>query len=289
MIKLTAANYRQLIDYYQYFDSEVSDTSLYNLLLWNEKYDFYFDIIGKALFIINQSSHGLYYSEPIGDLTDNEKVDAVIALKNKVAPMSTLVLKKANYAFGQLLLSKGLPVKLSSKRDDEDYLYLKESLELLKGKKYHKKKNHVNQFLKKYDDYRFTLNHEEYSYEIDQFLRRWYEGKENNDLEIEHRGIQVLLSVASDALSVGMLWVKNQLVGLSIIEYLQNGTIIVHVEKADTTYKGAYSMLFHMTVLHAKKGEWLNREQDLGNEGLRKSKLSYHPDRMVKKCRIDFH
>jgi uncharacterized protein len=75
----------------------------------------------------------------------------------------------------------------------------------------------------------------------------------------------------------------------AIGERMSSDTMIVHFEKGGVAYKGVYQAINRMFLAHEANGiEWVNREQDLGDEGLRKSKESYHPARFLKKYRVEF-
>jgi hypothetical protein len=86
---------------------------------------------------------------------------------------------------------------------------------------------------------------------------------------------------------MGLLYDENVLVGFSISELVFDDMMLIHIEKANTEYTGAYTMLFYQMVNSEKNSlKWINREQDLGIESLRKSKLSYHPQKMIEKYTI---
>ena len=85
----------------------------------------------------------------------------------------------------------------------------------------------------------------------------------------------------------GALQVDDRLAAYTIAEQLPDGSTVIHFEKGDPDYKGSYQAINQM-FLQNDPGVYtlVNREQDLGNDGLRKAKLSYHPVDFVRKYRV---
>ena len=87
----------------------------------------------------------------------------------------------------------------------------------------------------------------------------------------------------------GILRVDGKIVAVSIGERLNSETFVVHIEKADTSYRGTYTAMCNEFVKHfATDVKYINREEDLGIEGLRKSKKSYNPVFLLQKDIITF-
>ena len=173
-------------------------------------------------------------------------------------------------------------------RDIADYVYEAEKLCTLSGKKYHGKKNHVNKFKKTYENWEYISMTGEHVEEAFQLLLKW----KKLNLCMENHEKNAESCVASNYLRLfeeldvcgGLLRVDGQAVAFCIGEQVCDDTMVVHIEKALTEYEGAYPMINQQFVEHeCSRVTYVNREEDTGDEGLRKAKLSYRPVFMVEK------
>ena len=179
-------------------------------------------------------------------------------------------------------------------RDYFDYVYDAEKLRNLSGKKYHKKKNHVNAFLKEYEgryDFRLMCCMEEGH--IENFLEKWREARDIEDeyhrVDYEMEGIKYVLGHCQMLkMRMGGVFIDGKLEAFSIGSYSQEEkTAYIHVEKANPEIRGLYPFINREFLRQGfEDAEFVNREDDMGLEGLRKAKLSYHPVRLVKKYNI---
>lgn len=177
--------------------------------------------------------------------------------------------------------------------DAKDYLYLAENLKTLSGKKLRKKKNHINAFLRENEDnfYYKTLCCQA-SDTILEFLDRWRDNKGDNaeeHLDGELEGINDILKNCN-ALNVTMagIFVNDKLEAFTIGSYNElEKMAIIHIEKANPNIRGLYPYINQQFIINAFPDAYLvNREDDLGIEGLRKAKLSYEPIDYARKYRI---
>ena len=176
-------------------------------------------------------------------------------------------------------------------RDCFDYIYDAEKLRTLSGKAYHKKKNHVNAFLKEYEgrfEYR-TLNCRNTS-EIEGFHKRWLVEREitgrRDSISSEETGINQIFENCRDIDSrLGGIYIDGVLEAYSIGSYNPNTKYAyIHIEKANPECRGLYPFINQQFLTNEfPEALFVNREDDLGQEGLRKSKLSYKPVRLEKK------
>lgn len=183
----------------------------------------------------------------------------------------------------------GDSISLTEKRDQWDYVYSVEELVALRGKKFHKKKNLLNQFIKKHDwEYKPMC-----ATCIDKVLAmqaewiKWFE--ENNPSEAlvaENTAITRVLKNFDNigGLFGGTLHCDSKVIAYTVAEPLCDDTVVIHFEKGNIAYKGVYQGINQM-FLKSDASEYthVNREQDLGDEGLRKAKLSYNPTMFLKK------
>lgn len=177
---------------------------------------------------------------------------------------------------------------ISYDRDIADYVYESEKLISLSGKKYHSKKNHINKFKKTYPNWHYEPMNGKNAEEAFQVLLQWRCLNGCNDDEEKNAESCVAANYLRlfDELDVcgGILKVDGQAVGFTVGEQVCDDTMVVHIEKALTEYEGAYTILNQQFVEHECRDLlYVNREEDTGDEGLRKAKLSYRPVFMVEK------
>ena len=175
--------------------------------------------------------------------------------------------------------------------DAADYLYDAQSLRTLAGKKYHKKKNHVNSFIREYEGrYEYRELGCENREEILAFLEAWELTKEEDDsLEGEYEGIcDVLENCKKLGIKIAGVYVDGRLQAFTMGSYIpEKKMAIIHIEKANAEIRGLYPFINQQFLIHAfPDAEYVNREDDVGDPGLRKAKQSYHPIDMVRKYRV---
>ncbi len=176
-----------------------------------------------------------------------------------------------------------------------DYVYDAQKIMTYSGKAYHKKKNHVNAFLKEYGDryeYR-NLNCGEHHDEIMDFLYKWEEIRGIEDeldrVTNELDGIDYLISHCDSInFKMGSIYIDGKMEAFTLGVYAKAEKMMyIHVEKANPNIRGLYPFIFQQFLLHeCPDALYANREDDMGLENLRKSKMSYNPVRLVEKYEI---
>ena len=162
----------------------------------------------------------------------------------------------------------------------------------LTGKKYHSKKNHFNSFKNKYN-FKFELINEENISQCISFAREWYsENEATSTLVREQKALECAFENYFKLNLIGaIIKVENKIVAFCIGEEMYNKNIFcTHFEKADYNFQGAYTAinkLFSEFLINDFK--LVNREDDAGIEGLRKAKLSYHPEILLEKYYAEFN
>lgn len=176
-------------------------------------------------------------------------------------------------------------------RNTFDYIYLADKLKTLSGKAYHKKKNHLNAFLKEYAGrYKYTTLSCRNMAEVAAFHEEWMEKRSITDrlnsISSEEDGVNRIFDncFLLDC-KIGGIYIDDQLEAYSIGSYNPNTKYAyIHIEKANPNFRGLYNFINQQFLLHEfPEAEFVNREDDLGQEGLRKSKLSYKPVRLESK------
>ena len=173
---------------------------------------------------------------------------------------------------------------------NEDYVYLTSDLIELKGKKYHSKKNHINAFLKAHSDWEYVTVTSENLDECMALYKQWSVGKEEPTIDEYDERLTVELAIRymrELGLLGGGIRVGGELKAFSVGERVSPDMLTVHIEKADASVNGLFPLINQQFALHEGRGlTYVNREDDMGIEGLMKAKQSYHPCRMVEKYKF---
>lgn len=168
-----------------------------------------------------------------------------------------------------------------------DYVYSRESLATLKGKKLHGKRNHINKFLSQNPDYEYKKLVPSMIPDCIALYEHWSEEKDEPSMHLDDEKRSVLLALnhmEALGLTGGTIYLDGKLCAFTVGERLLPQMQLIHIEKANTDIDGLYPMINQQYVLHECDGvEWINREEDMGLEGMRKAKRSYYPARMVEK------
>ena len=184
----------------------------------------------------------------------------------------------------------GERVSFGFDRGSSDYIYNSADLIALAGKKYHGKRNHIRRFME--NNWSFEPMTADNIDECVLFTTEFYNnsGDDSESVVIEQYAIHTfLMNFGFLGLKGGILRVDGEIVGISIGEQLNSDTFVVHIEKARGDINGAYPMLCQQFAkMFAFGSRYINREEDMGIEGLRKSKLSYHPEFLLDKYRACF-
>lgn len=184
----------------------------------------------------------------------------------------------------------------TEERDLFDYVYDGDSMRELKGRKNVKKRNHINYFLKEYEGrFEYRLLDENDFDACLKLVEEWTSNKEENgqvdeEMEEELIGIKKLFNsfpVIKDKLKIAGIFIDGKLEAFTMGEYLNPNMALIHIEKANPSIRGLYPYINQQfLVKEFSDVEFVNREEDLGIEGLRKAKLSYHPVKFVEKYTV---
>lgn len=268
---------------------EVSELALANLYLWQEFDRPCLARQGENLVLrLSPPNEPPYVLEPLGPPPSPKLVEACLLEVGRLSRLPA--------SFLPVIPSRGVIVR--ENRDQFDYLYRREDLALLRGKKYDGKRNLVRRFQKAYPEYEFLVVGKEMKSEAMAFFRDWVAAKSMESLrqplglENQARALEKSFELWERLSLKGGLLVasreKKAIKGLIIASPLNNETAVVHFQYADPKTPGA-----SQTLLWAACNSLLlpfslvNLEQDLGVAGIRKAKLSYHPCRLVAKYDVE--
>jgi hypothetical protein len=173
-------------------------------------------------------------------------------------------------------------------RGNWDYVYNRDDLVKLGGNRYHKKKNLLNQFNKKYEYQYVPLGPElvDHAMGMQTDWCTWRDCESSDVLSAENRAVFRTLKYWDllDRKLGGAIMIDGEMVAYTVAEALTDDTLVIHFEKGDTVYKGVYQAINQIFLSNSGQSfSFVNREQDLNDEGLRKAKLSYHPVDFLRK------
>ena len=257
-----------------------------NNFLWSDAFNI--KVARYKDFYIVQSGDNYFFPAGKGDVFETVSV-LRLHCREQGKPLCFVSSPKS----GMVLLKElyGDSIHIEEKRDFFDYCYNYTDLATLVGKKFHSKRNFINRFENNSWSYE-EITPDNIS-DCKQVLQQWYkENEENNDASMQQE-----TAVAEKGLDNftqldfigGLLRVEGQPVAFTYGESVNSDTFDVHVEKALSLYDGSYPMINKQFVSRLNPYyKYINREEDMGEENLRKAKLSYHPAFMEEKFRITF-
>ncbi len=263
----------------------VSDYSFVNIWGWTREYNLEWSFAHDLVWIRQQNPQAAFWA-PVGPWEDIDWRAVWAHL-----PAGTVIIRVPEALANLWRQCCATQLQLEEERGNWDYVYRADELTHLKGNRFHKKKNLLNQFKRKYH-YRFEAFSETM---IDQALAlqddwcTWRDCEATDVLAAENRAIQrtFLSWDRFPFLTGGALLIDDMIGAYTIAEPLDSDTILIHFEKGCPLYKGVYQAINQMFLESlGTRYRFVNREQDLGDEGLRKAKLSYHPVSFNKKFRV---
>lgn len=269
-------------------DKSSCEYSFANLYLWGRQRAVFH---GENLAFFSQFNRQSVYLFPVGSEDLKPTLDAVIAdSKARGIPCRLTSLSQDDCA----LLERLYPgqFRYHFDRDSFDYIYAIEDLCTLKGRKFQRKRNHLNRFRQNHPDCVAQPITEENLPLVGELLRRWYTTRRAQDATADFHMEQAAIRKAirdRDALNMESLVLleNGQAIAVTLGSRLNETTFDIHFEKAREDIDDAYTAINQAFAQYLMEKhpevKWLNREDDLGIEGLRKAKMSYCPDHMVEK------
>ncbi|MBI6039587.1 DUF2156 domain-containing protein [Clostridium perfringens] len=282
--------------YYKYIDKNKflsCEYSFATLFMWKEFNNIEYDILNN-IFIIKKydNNNGNFFMEPLGEIDDSDLINLINHLE-RIRKEEERKWLFGDVSIGFLNRLKGIykeDLIFEEEVNNFDYVYDFNDLINLSGRKFRKKRNKYNQFIKNYnyktEFFKSFLDNKEKK-ECLEFLDKWYlENKQKDDEFLaEINGTRNLINYLGKLdLDLIKLYVDNKLIGISIGEKFNDSTYIVHVEKCLKEFNGAYAFINNALLKNSFLDlKYVNREEDLGVLGLRKSKMSYNPKFLERK------
>lgn len=266
-----------------------TESSFVTLYMWKDLYNCEICIDGEDVFFRSVGDDFVSYLFPYSD--DLVSAMGKIYANEMERGAECVKFHSINCAMKKRLEEFFLnEITYTERRKSFDYIYRAEVLATLSGKKLHQKRNHVNKFEKKYEGrYTYSPMTREDIEEVLAFQKKWAElatlknGAET--LEYESGAIaRILNEFECFGLLGGVLRVEGKVVAYCLANRVCEDVVDIMVEKADYSVDGAYQMINKCFANQMKDTvKYLNREDDLGIEGLRRAKLSYYPETLIRK------
>lgn len=173
-------------------------------------------------------------------------------------------------------------------RNDFDYVYTSDSLITLAGRKLSSKRNHINRFIQQYPDWQYEPITKQNISEAHEMSQAWClenSYRENETLYMESYAVEQAFRHYFDLnLTGALLRIRGKVIAVTMGEALNDTTYVIHIEKALNGFQGAYQMINReFAAANCSEYQYINREDDAGDEGLRRAKLSYRPAMLIEK------
>jgi uncharacterized protein len=270
------------------FPPVISEFSFTNLFIWRHAYQLRISHLKNFICLLSNKGDLSFFFPPIGEGDRVESFRILLhylkerGISPKIARVPESVVTQIDWK------ENGMRVDLD--RDQSDYVYLAEDLIKLEGRKYHRKRNHIKQFKEKYS-YQYLSLTPEWISECLRLQTEWCDlrhcevvpGLANESVAIK----EALTHFDQLNMKAGAILIDGKLEAFTLGEPLNPETVVIHIEKANPAFEGLYPMINQAFLEHQWSDyRFVNREQDLGEEGLRKAKESYFPHHMSHKYTI---
>lgn len=273
--------------YFGAYPSRQCDRSCGATVMWRDYFENKYAVIDGTLILSSNFKNGMCFTFPIGRNIEAglEAIEEYCKANN--IPM---VLCSVNKNELPVLFKRYSYCVVDADRDWFDYLYEKDAILNLVGRKYSTPRNHINKFRKLYGNWSFETINQTNIPDLIEFSRNFTFNSEKDSSALDELKmcIEVLENYEIYGMLGGVLKVDGKIVGYSIGE-ITGDTLFCHIEKADISYAGAYQMLTNQFLRMYASGDeikFVNREEDCGDAGLRKSKLSYNPIELLEKSTV---
>ena len=290
-----------------YGERQNCDLSFSNLISWRFLYNTQFAVIDDYLVFRFHTGRHLAYMMPIpkpqvmedGSYRvkpcDECSVKVIRTIRDDSIAMGHpfLMLGVCNYMVDLIEQSFPDTFTIEPNRNFADYIYTRDKLINLSGKKLQSKRNHINKFKSLYPQYTYRPLTEDLIPQCLELEKQWRKvSKDDTDEQDLDESLSIELRSMTRAfhrwdrlgLTGGTIWVDDKLVAFTFGCPINQTTFDVCVEKADVNYEGAFSIINQEFVKHLPEQYcYINREEDMGIEGLRKAKESYKPEKLIEK------
>ncbi len=259
----------------------ISEFTFLTLLFHQQKYNYEISTLGNNVYVLTGKDKKGFFFSVLGGCPGTDNALLLIEKYGRWKHISVDILESCKDAFALLNVST------EEDRDNADYLYLREKLASLAGKSLHKKRNLANNFERTYTCDIKPLDITTAS-DAGDVLDEWQLTRPEG-LVSDYEQCFFALSLLAFTEQYGwVIYADSKPVGWALGEYISNGSMfVVHFEKGLDEYKGVYQYVNRATAQNLPESViYINREQDLGDEGLRQAKMTYRPAGFVHKYQL---
>lgn len=279
--KIELCDKEVLLPFLRGVDELTCELSFVNLLIWQPLYNNCYCIEDSILYLKSYDENIETYSLPFGDMKIgmHRIIDHVGALP--------VIWAQEGERFREFKRLFGEYYDIFESRNEFDYIYNSSDLINLSGKKYHSKRNHISAFSKQHNWHYEDITDANIE-KVRECAKIWYGQYENNmddELKTEMQGTQLTLdNMEFLGVSGGVIVIDDEVVAFALGSEINDKIYNIHTEKAISGFETAYTLINReFAARNAQNYRYINREDDLGIEGLRKSKLSYKPEIILPK------
>lgn len=287
MKQLTVCDRNLIESYLRLTDYEGYNYNFNSMMMWNHAYHIRYEACERFLILLYQYEKQFFWMMPL--CRPEHYMQAVermqVISRQEGIPF---VMSYVEASFKLWMEEQyGSRFTFSFSQDYSEYIYSCEKNRTLAGRKMVKRRNHFNAFLREHPDYEYRNLDSADLDEVRACLARWEQTKENeetqDDLRSEHKGIMDLLKNFSRLdYKGGCIYLNGQMEAFIIGSALGKDSVEIHIEKANAEIRGLYvAILKEFLSNNFPDALWINREEDMGYENLRKAKQQLHPVRMV--------
>ena len=282
MINFKQLEKSQIEEYKKYYDYSTGlgcELSVLNAYLWRNEFNIKFAVVDETLIRAYFKDDGSVwgYCLPTGKNVRGAMDEIFADADERGIKPHIVLLTTAQRAF----LETMYPSKFNYVRspENQDYIYYSKDLATLAGKKFHAKRNHISRFYRKYTDTCFKTLDNSNKQDAMQVGYDWC--NENNINQSTYGELEVIKEALENfeefKMNGAILYVENRPVAMTLGSEISERVFDVNFEKALREYDGAYAVINNAFAKTLTRYEYINREEDMGIEGLRKAKLSYNP------------
>ncbi len=286
--KVELSDIKTLCPYLECEKSHLADYTCGFIMMWKDVLNLEFAVFDETLFLKGTFREVERFYLPCGKL---ELDDALEVLKEYCningieMEFVSIPKEKAEY------FSEKYNMNYLESRDYSDYIYNANNLKTLEGKAYHQKRNHISRFKRENPEYKTQVVSKSNIDRVKEFYKSFLKKfPATSKSEIMERNCTAYVLENYDRIGlIGILLETGGKVIAFTLGEIKNKILFVHIEKADREINGSYPVVNNEFVKYCADNffiEWVNREDDSGDEGLRKAKLSYHPSHLALKGRM---
>lgn len=273
--------------YFAYTLSRACDNTVGGTFMWRDffstEFAFFNDtVIFKVIYFNGVTA----FSMPLGrDIEGSLEQIAAYCERRGIETVFCTAAKEDAELYG-----RHFDIELAQENDWSDYLYNAEDIATFSGHRFNGQRNHINFFLREHPDWSFRALDDGNIAEVRNFylLSPLIDAKDTPVFAEEQAKVfEVLDNFALYGMPGGALYAGGVVVAFAVGETVGD-TLHAHIEKADASVRGAYQMIAREFARMYAVGEvkYINREEDVGDEGMRRSKLSYHPCEIIEKFTV---